>query len=227
MILNIIKPWEFSIIIIIIYIICIYKTLFLIRKNKFKLILIINIIYITIHTKIDFFSQHIIYINKIQELMIIHIIPTIINKFLKINKNIINKIIFIYNINEYINYIIIIINQLNIISIISFYIMINNNLYKFKNIINLTLFIIYWIININNKIYFNKIKYKLLITIKIIIKIIMGSYIYFNNKDIYTIYKICGEINFYKYIKNQQISGLIEWLINSMMLFLNIIIFKN
>lgn len=221
-IINFFKPWEYSKLIIIIYTIIMYIA---IKKNKIKIIIILNLIYLTIHTKFDFFSQHIIYIDKIQEIIISHIIPITISYFININIKI-NKIIFFYKIYEYINYTIIIVNQLTIIPLLNFYIMLNYISYKIKNYFKLIINILYWVIIINNKIKSNKIKYIIILNIKILISIINGNYIYFKIKEIYNIYKICGKINKTKFIKEQQISGLIEWITKSMMLLINIFIKK-
>lgn len=212
------KPWEFSKIILLYYIIFLFK----INKLKIKIITILFIIYINIHTQIDFFAQHIIFVNKIQKNLLNHIIPLIINIFFKINKFKINKFIYFNIFFKNIIYINLINIFFNTTSIIKFYIMLNNNIYTIKKILEIIIYIIYWIIVFKIKIKYN-IKTKILIiNLDILNKILIGNYIYFNNKEVYNIYKICGKINEITILKDQQISGMILWIINSMMLLLNI-----
>lgn len=212
------KPWEFSKLIFFYYTMLLFK----INKLKIKVIIILFIIYIIIHTKIDFFSQHIIFINKIQKTLLNHLAPLIINIFFKINKNKINKFIYFNKIIKNIIYINLINIFLNEISVIKFYIMINKNLYTIKKILELIFYILYWFLFFNLKIKNNIKKNILIINLDILNKILLGNYIYFNNKEIYSIYKICGKINEITILRDQQFSGIILWLLNSMMLLLNI-----
>lgn len=217
--LNFLKPWEFSKIIIIIYI----KLIMNLKNIKTELILLLSIIYIIIHTKIDFFSQHIIFIYKLQKILITHIIPLIINKIIIINKILINKYIYFQIFINKIIYINIIINFLNNISIIKFYIMINKYIYKLIKILNIFIYFFYWLIIFNLKIKESLKKKIFIINLEIINKILLGNYIYFNNKEIYNIYKICGNFDKITIVKDQQITSMFIWLINSMMLLINII----
>lgn len=217
--INFLKPWEFSRIILIYYISFIFK-----NKLKINIIIILFILYVIIHTKIDFFSQHVIFINKIQKISLNHIIPFILNIFLKKNKNKLNKFIYFNKFIKNLIYLNLINIFLNKISIIKFYNMLNKHIYIIINILELLFYIIYWFLIFNLKIK-NSIKKNILfININILNKILLGSYIYFNNKEIYSIYKICGRINKITVLKDQQISGMILWIINSMMLLLNIYI---